>query len=297
MFDTVPHVKDQWGEYNTRFKALSNWSKNVAEPFDLPLTKGKADRDLRAVWGKHRLERIGFGDQDHPFRLLGSGNLNAYKLFCETFWTLLQHDGRLGVILPTGIYSDFGTKELRETLQFKGRLEFLYAFQNEKKVFSTGHNQVKQVVVFSTKGGCTKDFLARFRFGVGDSPNAHEIPADILRRDADVMRFTPEDVKQNSPKTLSLVELKSKRDLAIFRKVYANSIRIGDNAPGWEITYSQEINMTSDSKHFPPLEKWEAKGYKPDVFGRWVGPEKDVALPLYQGRVVHHFNFWAGRFV
>ena len=31
--------------------------------------------------------------------------------------------------------------------------------------------------------------------------------------------------------------------------------------------------MTNDSKHFPPLEKWEAKGYKPDVFGRWIGPE------------------------
>ena len=31
--------------------------------------------------------------------------------------------------------------------------------------------------------------------------------------------------------------------------------------------------MTNDSRLFPPLEQWEAKGYKPDVFGRWIGPE------------------------
>ena len=49
--------------------------------------------------------------------------------------------------------------------------------------------------------------------------------------------------------------------------------------------------MTNDSKHFPPLEKWEAKGYKPDVFGRWIGPDGDVALPLYQGAMIHQFDF------
>ena len=109
--------------------------------------------------------------------------------------------------------------------------------------------------------------------GVGDSPEAYEIPDDILRNDSAAMVFTPDDIRTNSPKTLSLVELKSDRDLEIFRKIYAHSIRIGDNAPGWEITYAREFDMTNDSKHFPPLEKWEAKGYKPDVFGRWVGPD------------------------
>ena len=67
------------------------------------------------------------------------------------------------------------------------------------------------------------------------------------------MVFTPDDVRKNSPKSLSLVELRSPRDLAIFRKIYDHSIRIGDNAPGWEITYATEFHMTNDSKLFPPL--------------------------------------------
>ena len=114
--------------------------------------------------------------------------------------------------------------------------------------------------------------------GVGDSPEAHEIPDDLLRNDSAAMLFTPDDVRKNSPKSLSLVELRSPRDLAIFRKIYDHSIRIGDNAPGWEITYAREFDMTNDSRLFPPLEQWEAKGYRPDVFGRWIGPDGDVAL-------------------
>jgi hypothetical protein len=291
LFVTVPTVEEQWAEYIARFKSLGNWARNVAEPFDVTLARGKEEKSLKMAWEKHRQERVGFADSAHPFRLQGSADLNSYKMFAEFFWSLLQPDGRLGVILPTGIYSDFGTKDLRETLLFKGRLDFLYAFQNEKRVFSAAHHSFKQVAVFATRGGSTAAFHSRFRMGVGDSPEAREIPDDILRDGAASMVFTPEDVRLNSPKSLSLVELKSERDLAIFRKIYAHSIRIGDNLPGWEITYAREFDMTNDSKHFPPLEKWEAKGYKPDVFGRWIGPNGDVALPFYEGRMIGLFVF------
>ena len=49
--------------------------------------------------------------------------------------------------------------------------------------------------------------------------------------------------------------------------------------------------MTNDSKLFPLLEKWKAKGFQPDVFGRWFGPEGEVALPLYEGRMIGQFDF------
>ncbi|HEY7425418.1 MAG TPA: hypothetical protein VH682_14400, partial [Gemmataceae bacterium] len=296
--DTPVCLQVQWDEYNAHFKALGNWARNAAEPFDVVLVRGKEGENLKSVWRRHRQERIGYADARHPFRLQGSADLNSYKMFAEVFWNLLRPGepgasatgGRLGVILPTGIYSDFGTKDLREELLLRGQLDFLYAFQNEKRVFSAAHHSYKQTVVVATKGGRTQSFRTRFRMGVGDSPEATEIPDDILGNDDAAMIFTPDDVRANSPKTLSLVELKSQRDLDIFRKIYAHSIRIGDNAPGWEISYATEFHMTNDSKHFPPLEKWEAKGYKPDVFGRWIGPDGDVALPLYQGCMIHHFD-------
>ena len=290
LCESVLGVTELWDEYNARFKALGNWARNVADPFDLALAKGKEGSALAAVWARRRQERQGFADPTHPFRLQGSADLNSYKMFAEVFWWLLGKDGRLGVILPTGIYSDFGTKDLREELLLRGRLDFLYAFQNEKRVFAAAHHAYKQSAVIAARGGLTESFQARFRMGVGDSPEAHEIPDDLLRNDSAAMLFTPDDVRKNSPKSLSLVELRSPRDLAIFRRVYDHSIRIGDNASGWEITYACEFHMTNDSRLFPPLEQWEAKGYKPDVSGRWIGPEGDVALPLYQGAMIHHFN-------
>ncbi len=291
LFEVVSGVADQWDEYIARFKALGNWARNVAEPFGLAIAKGKDGSALAAVWAKRRQSRRGFADPEHPFRLQGSADLNSYKMFAEVFWNLLQPQGRIGVILPTGLYSDFGTKDLRETLLNRGRIELLYAFQNEKRVFAAAHHSYKQVAVFATKGGTTGSFRSRFRMGVGDSPEAHELPDDILRNDSAAMVFTHEDVRRNSPKSLSLVELRSQRDLDIFRKIYDHSIRIGDNAPGWEITYATEFHMTNDSKLFPPLEQWESKGYRPDVFGRWIGPEGDIAVPFYEGRMVGQFDF------
>ena len=75
------------------------------------------------------------------------------------------------------------------------------------------------------------------------------------------------------------------------RKIYARSSRIGDSAPGWDISYATEFNMTTDSRLFPPLEKWEAKGYRSDVFGRWIGPDGEVALPVLEGRMIGIFDF------
>jgi hypothetical protein len=291
LFDTVPGLRDQWDEYNARFKGLSNWAGKVTEPFNVTLARGSEERGLKAAWERHRQQHVGFADPAHPFHLQGSADLNSYKMFAEVFWHLLRPGGRLGIILPTGIYSDFGTKDLRETLLTKGKIDFMYAFQNEKKVFVAADHSFKQVVLFAARGANTRGFLTRFRMGVGNSPHAHELPDDILRRDEAAMCFTPDDVKRNSPKSLSLVELGSERDLAIFRTVYDHSVRIGDDTTGGEITYATELHMTGDSKHFPPMEKWETRGFKPDVFGQWIGPAGEIALPLYEGSMIHQFDF------
>jgi hypothetical protein len=291
FFVTLPGVEEQWGEYCARFKSLGNWARNVAVPFDVTLAKGREDKSLHGAWEKRRLERVGFAVPGHPFRLQGSADLNSYKMFAEVFWTLLRTNGRLGVILPTGIYSDLGTRDLREEVLERGNLDYLYAFQNEKRIFSNADHTLRQVVLLATKGGSTQDFLTRFRMGVGDSPNAHELPDDILSGDNAAMCFTPNDVKRYSPKSLGIVEFRTPTDLAVFRTVYENSVRIGDKSPSLEISYAREFDMTNDSKHFPPLEKWEMRGYHPDVFGSWVGPEGAMALPLYEGRMIGQFDF------
>ena len=76
LFESMTSVADLWDEYGGRFKALGNWAKNVAEPFDLALARGKEGDALASLWAKHRGQHVCYSDSAHPFRLQGSADLN-----------------------------------------------------------------------------------------------------------------------------------------------------------------------------------------------------------------------------
>ena len=51
------------------------------------------------------------------------------------------------------------------------------------------------------------------------------------------------------------------------------SILLGDKGPdGWGIRYARdfEFMMNTDAHLFPPRPQWEAKGYRPDEYSRWL---------------------------
>jgi hypothetical protein len=43
-------------------------------------------------------------------------DINLYKLFVEQCFNLLRRGGECGIVIPSGIYTDLGTKQLREML-------------------------------------------------------------------------------------------------------------------------------------------------------------------------------------
>src|SRR4029079_18929689 len=98
------------------FKDLSHWAKSTSAPFDLSLSRGRAEQTLQKAWSAARKQRIPLSSPQHPFRLAGGGKQTTYKLFTELFWTLLREDGRIGAVVPTGLYSDLSTRTLREEL-------------------------------------------------------------------------------------------------------------------------------------------------------------------------------------
>jgi hypothetical protein len=53
----------------------------------------------------------------------------------------------------------------------------------------------------------------------------------------------------------------------------------------------QEINMSSDSQHFPPVSEWLRKGFAPNEYGRYIDNKDEIGLPLYQGGMIHQFDF------
>ena len=265
-------VEDDWLHYNSRFADGSNWMKHAADPFGDPnasdkqarfsITRGHENRSLHDRWRTVRSRTRGFGDPQHPFRYRGEGKAYTYKLFLEQAHSLLVTGGRLGFVVPSGLYSDHGTASLRCLFLDRCRWEWLFGIENRDEIFPI-HRSYKFNPIVVEKGGTTGAIRTAFmRRSLDDWERAEDFATSYSR--AQVERF--------SPRSRAILEIQSQRDLEILEKIYANSVLLGDDGPdGWGIRYSQgDFNMTSDSHLFPPRPQWEAKGYRPDEYSRWL---------------------------
>ncbi len=169
--------------------------------------------------------------------------------------------GRLGFLVPSGLYSDHGTGALRDLFLERCRWEWLFGVENRDQVFPI-HRSYKFNPVVVQKGGATEAIRTVFM---------RRNPDDWERADELAIPYTLAQIKQFSPKSRALLEIQSHRDLEILEKIYANAVLLGDDGPdGWGIRYAREFDMTNDSHLFSPRPRWEAKGYRPDEYSRWL---------------------------
>lgn len=318
LFAAHPAIEREWLAYNAGLKSLSNWSKYAAAPFGdidrdgdvFSFTRTRAQNEaLHTVWRQRRARFRSYADAAHPFAHQGSADLNSYKMFTELAYALLQPGGRLGLIIPSGIYTDKGTADLRALFLQRSRWEWLFGFENRDGIFDI-HRSFKFCPIIVTKGGQTRAINAAFMqrsLAAWEEAERHAIP------------YRAEQVTRFSPGTRAILEVPTATDLAILEKLYAHGVLLGDDSPaGWGIQYAREFDMTTDSKLFPPRPHWEAGGYRPDEYGHWlkgrwrpaagvapavgqifsrddtaviaVADVDDVALPLYQGGMIHQFD-------
>jgi hypothetical protein len=202
----------------------------VAEPFgdgkvaghegsDVSLVRGKKGAALHEVWRRRRARYKGLSDPEHPFRHQGSADLNTYKMFVEVGHALLREGGQLGLIVPSGLYTDKGTGGLRKLLLFRCRWRWIYGFENRNKVFDID-SRFKFCVVLAEKGGATDAIQAAFM--------RHDLEDWADARGA--LDYPAERVTAFSPKSLSILEIRSERDLEVLTRIYANSVLLGMTA-------------------------------------------------------------------
>ncbi len=291
-FEAQPATEQGWLAYNARLKGMGNWTKYAGHPFGNRVTygsNGKPSHDfslgtggkhsfqhsaeLHERWQRKREETAGYADEDHAFRHQGSADVNLYKLFLEQAHCILNRDGRLGLIVPSGLYSDHGTRPLRELFLDHCRWEWLFGIFNTlesgTKVFDIHPSQKFNPTVIQ-KGGRTEAIRTAFmRRRLEDWENAEEY----------AIPYSREQVVQFSPGTRVILEIQCDQDLNALERIYAHSVLLGEETPGgWGIKYTTEFHMTNDSKLFPPRPVWEEWGYQPDEYSRWVqGPWKPIA--------------------
>ncbi len=266
-------TESDWLDYNGRFASFSNWMKLAGRPFGDPdtsdtsadrfaLARRRPNAHLHERWREARRRTTGFSDPEHPYVHRGKGKAYTYKLFLEAAHALLAGGGRLGFIVPAGLYSDQGTQPLRELFLDRCRWEWLFSFENRAKLFPID-SRFKFNPVIIEKGGETSAIRATFM---------RRDLIDWERADDIAVLYSREQVRQFSPTSRAILEIESRRDLEILEKIYANSVLLGDEGPdGWGIRFAQgHFNMTSDSALFRPRPQREAMGYRPDEYSRWL---------------------------
>ena len=268
MFHQDRMLESRYIDYFGSFKDFSNWIACRVNPFGDPDSSakgntfylGKGSRDLHQRWRSARNRDRGYSDDLHPFRFQ-VGRIFTYQLFVELSLALTSVEGRYGVIIPSGIYSDAWSRPLRDTLLQSCRWEWLFGIENRDKIFPIdGRFKFNPIIV--EKGGATEAIRVAFmRRSIEDWERAEEIFTFYTRSQID--RF--------SPKTHAILEIQSKRDLELLKKIYDNSVLLGDEHPdSWRIKYKLEFMMNTDAHLFPPRPQWEAKGYGPDEYSRWL---------------------------
>jgi hypothetical protein len=257
---------------------------------DLPASNPNLYADFTAE--KRRAEGVShFMRNSGRYPLTGRGDINTYQIFAEAERNLITGTGRLGIILPTGIATDATTQYFFKDLVEHGAIASLYDFENRKPLFEAVDSRFK-FCLLTLVGRHSRESAADFAFFAHD-------PTDLQRPN---VRFTlsPDEITLLNPNTGTCPVFRSRRDaeitLGIYRRVPV-LIRDGDpDGNPWGIKFMRMFDMSNDSHLFHTREELEADGWvlNGNVFERTDGGGVTRMLPLYEAKMIHHYDTrWA----
>ncbi|MDJ0617511.1 MAG: putative DNA binding domain-containing protein [Calothrix sp. MO_192.B10] len=197
-------------------------------------------------------------------------DINLYKLFTEQSFNLLRTGGLCGIIVPSGIYTDLGAKQLRKMLFSHTKIDALFGLSNEKFIFDTVHHAFKFSLLTFEKGGVTDTFSAAFRINPREAIRVEHLESFFKNKDEQVHISVPL-VNCLSPDSLSVMEFKNEVDIRIAEKMLRFPL-LGEKIDGkWNLRLTREFDMTNHSHLF---KQQPGKG----------------RLPLYEGKMIHQFT-------
>ncbi len=236
-------IRELWLEYLSRFPYVSLFYRNAKQ----------FKNQISVVNGKKQ-----------------GTDVNLYKLFLELCFNLLPQNGRCGIIVQAGVYTDLGTKQLREMLFNEGKINSLFGLSNEKFIFENVHHSIKFCILTFEKGGKTESFEAAFRMNPREAIKPNNLE-NFFRQKSEHIEIPISLIRRLSPDSGSVMEFKNKTDIHIAEKMLRFPLlgeRLEDK---WNLVLTREFDMTNDSHLFHTL---NAKN----------------RLPLYEGKMIHQFN-------
>lgn len=272
-----PNGKEFFEDYSD---LISKKSMSIHE-FEKQRQKLLQDDDVRAAWLDYLSQ---FPHQSAYFRKVtqyqnqvsivngrkAASDINLYKLFLEQCFNLLREDGRCGIIVPGGVYTDLGSKQLREMLFSEADVTHLYGLSNEKFIFEAVHHAQKFCLLVFKKGSQTEGFEAAFRINPREAIRPEGLD-EFLHNSTEHLQIPTDLVRRLSPDSVSVMEFKTDLDVQIAEKMLKFPLLGEDVESTWKISFTAEFHMTNDSDLFKT---------EPDA----------RRLPLYEGKMIWQFD-------
>ena len=194
-------------------------------------------RALRKTAGRSLLLR-----RSGRYPLTGRGDINTYAVFAETFCTIIAPQGRLGVIVPTGIATDATTAPFLRDLVEHRRLDSLLGFVTNPRIWTdVGHRRYPFSILVSTGRGVTVQY-AEFAT-LAKHPD--ELPPRGQR-----IRVPPGDLLLVNPNTGTCPMFRNQRDaeitIGIYRRVPVLWREEPESNP-WGLSFLRMFDMANDS--------------------------------------------------
>lgn len=243
---------------------------------------------------KRHYEAMNEFGRECRFEFTARGKFNSYSLFAELATSLSL--ARAGVVVQTGIATDYNTASFFAHLIKEKRLASLVDFENRDGIFTKVDSRQKFCLL--TMGHQEEE--VQFAFFLTD-------PAQL----ADAGRsftLSPQQIIAINPNTRTAPVFRSRSDGELTAKIYGNVPVLIEESKGpqgnpWGIRFRQGLfNMTSNSNHFRTAAALSDEGYVPDGTG-WVAGDKTSApdpqrahryLPLYEAKMIHQLDHrWA----
>ena len=226
---------------------------------------------------------------DYP--LLGGGDINLYSLFVERAMRLVKPDGFVGLLTPSGIYADKTAADFFKSVSTSGRVAGLFDFENRRPGSGLTH--------------FFPDVDSRFKFCAlifgGAERRFQETQCAFFLHDTETISdpnrcfpLAPSDFARVNPNTGTAPIFRTRRDADITRRIYARHPVLVDRSQGeerkaWPVRYVRMFDMTNDSHLFRTAAQLDSAGFYPVQGNRWKRGE-EMYLPLYQGRMIWHFD-------
>ena len=252
-------------KYGTDILDFNKWFKK----------KLKSDEIFKKNWENYENFYLKYGQKiKEIFKFQGVGDSNLYKLFIEKNFNLVRENANILLLVPSGIQTDKGCKDLRKLIIENNNLKELLSFENrgyfenkddryKTKLFPDVDSRFKYTIINAEK---KQSSSLNYNF---ESCFYMQDPKELYERERII--FNAKKIKHFSKENFSIMEFKKKIDYNLCDKILGEHKLLGET----NFILRSEFHMTNDSYLFEKEELLK---------------NKKKYCKLYEGKMMHQFN-------